>query len=85
MLILHKSYIKGKTAFVTGTAKGIGRAGTPEELAAAVLFVASDDASYVNGQNYIVDGCRKKCNKKTGWLPVVTDKQSAKKYIGYKH
>ncbi|MBR5271540.1 MAG: SDR family oxidoreductase [Clostridia bacterium] len=38
----------------------IGRAGTPDELANVVLFVASDEASYVSGQNYIVDGCRKK-------------------------
>lgn len=38
----------------------MGRAGTPDELANAVLFVASDEASYISGQNYIVDGCRKK-------------------------
>lgn len=38
----------------------IGRAGTPDELASAVLFVASDNASYISGQNYLVDGCRKK-------------------------
>jgi NAD(P)-dependent dehydrogenase (short-subunit alcohol dehydrogenase family) len=38
----------------------MGRPGTPEELANAVLFVASEKASYISGQNYIVDGCRKK-------------------------
>ena len=37
----------------------MGRPGTPEELANAVLFVASDKASYISGQNYLVDGCRK--------------------------
>lgn len=37
-----------------------GRAGTPEECANVVLFLASDEASYVSGQNYLVDGCRKK-------------------------
>lgn len=37
-----------------------GRAGTPDELANVAVFVASDEASYVSGQNYIVDGCRKK-------------------------
>jgi len=32
------------------------RQGTPEEVAAAVAFLASDDASYVNGTELVVDG-----------------------------
>ena len=32
------------------------RYGVPEEIAAAALFLASDDASYVNGQTVAVDG-----------------------------
>lgn len=32
------------------------RQGTPEEAAAAALFLASDDASYVNGHSLVVDG-----------------------------
>jgi 3-oxoacyl-[acyl-carrier protein] reductase len=32
------------------------RAGTPAEQAAAVLFLASDDASFITGQTLVVDG-----------------------------
>lgn len=34
----------------------IGRWAQPEELAAALLFLASEDASFVNGAVYVVDG-----------------------------
>ena len=37
----------------------VGREGTPEECASVVLFLASDEASYVSGQEYLVDGCRR--------------------------
>jgi len=33
-----------------------GRAGTPEEVAKVVAFLASDEASYVNGESLLVDG-----------------------------
>ena len=37
-----------------------GRTGTDRENANLILFLASDDASYISGQNIQIDGCRKK-------------------------
>ncbi len=34
----------------------MGRSGTPEEMAVAVAFLASDDASYITGQTLFIDG-----------------------------
>jgi NAD(P)-dependent dehydrogenase (short-subunit alcohol dehydrogenase family) len=34
----------------------LGRPGTPEEIAKAVVFLASDDSSYITGTELFVDG-----------------------------
>lgn len=39
-----------------GTRTPAGRPGTPDEIAAAALFLASDEASYVTGTMLVVDG-----------------------------
>ncbi|MDX3452765.1 SDR family NAD(P)-dependent oxidoreductase [Streptomyces sp. ME02-8801-2C] len=42
----------------TVTRTPVGRLGVPEDIAAAVAFLASEDAAFVTGQNLLVDGGR---------------------------
>ncbi|MCA9880944.1 MAG: SDR family oxidoreductase, partial [Thermomicrobiales bacterium] len=51
--------------FTGGTAAGrqsvveqepVGRVGRPEEVAAAVLYLCSDDASFITGEVLVIDG-----------------------------
>jgi glucose 1-dehydrogenase len=34
----------------------LGRMGTPEDVAGMVAYLASDDASYVTGSTFVIDG-----------------------------
>jgi len=38
------------------TSVPLGRLGTPTEIAKAVVFLASDDSSYITGTEVFVDG-----------------------------
>ena len=52
---LTKEQVQGCVDFMVTTIP-LGRAGTPDEIAKAVVFLASDDSSFVNGIELFVDG-----------------------------
>jgi 3-oxoacyl-[acyl-carrier protein] reductase len=53
--IFERARERGSEAKI-GQLNPLQRHGEPEEIAAMALFLASDDASYVNGQAFAVDG-----------------------------
>jgi 3-oxoacyl-[acyl-carrier protein] reductase len=48
---LDKKYVKSETEKIL-----LGRFGKPEEIAKAILFLVSDDASFITGTTLVVDG-----------------------------
>jgi NAD(P)-dependent dehydrogenase (short-subunit alcohol dehydrogenase family) len=46
----------GAIGAIAANAQPIRRAGRPEDIAAAVAYLASDDAAFVTGTHIIVDG-----------------------------
>jgi meso-butanediol dehydrogenase / (S,S)-butanediol dehydrogenase / diacetyl reductase len=53
---LHDELTERDIALVIERTVPMGRQGLPEEMAAAVAFLASSDASYITGQTLLVDG-----------------------------
>jgi len=57
--ILDGAYGEGASeqlAAVVAALEPIGRMGRPEEVASAILFLASDEARYINGASLVIDG-----------------------------
>ena len=57
--ILLDAYGEEATAQIAAAAEALvpaGRMGVPEDISAAVLFLASEQAAYVNGSNLVIDG-----------------------------
>ena len=51
-----RDHVNGVIAQTAAKAQPVQRAGRPEDIAAAVAYLASDDASFVTGTHILVDG-----------------------------
>jgi len=54
--LLASSEVGKQRMEMISTGVALGRLGTPDEIAKAVVFLASDDASYITGIELFVDG-----------------------------
>ena len=54
--LLASSQVGEERRRMIATMVPLGRFGTPDEIAKAVVFLASDDASYITGTELFVDG-----------------------------
>lgn len=63
-----------------GTARAVPmkRIGNPQEVANAILFLASDEASYITGQSLVVDG-GKTCRLDVGATDYVTESSTERR------
>lgn len=52
---MRRPSVRGMSKYTSGCA-GSPRSGKPEEVAAAALFLASDGASFINGETLTIDG-----------------------------
>jgi NAD(P)-dependent dehydrogenase (short-subunit alcohol dehydrogenase family) len=63
---------EGKAREMTAAGIPLGRVGQPRELANAILFMASDESSFVTGTTLVVDGgktCELSLSSALGKLP----------------
>ncbi|MDW7655843.1 MAG: SDR family NAD(P)-dependent oxidoreductase [Bacillota bacterium] len=58
--ITTEGMVEGRPGIMEGLAKTthLGRAGTAEEVAGMIAYLASSEADFVTGQNFIIDGGR---------------------------